>query len=52
MTKGSRSMKNKAKYEAYRSSGRRAKNKVIKLLKHFLKHPKDKQSNTILEKLK
>jgi hypothetical protein len=50
--KGRRSTKQKPRYEAYRAKGTRTKNKIIKIMKHLLRHEGDKQSQDALERLK
>lgn len=51
--KGSRKAgRNKVKCAAYRSSGRREKNKLIKLKRHLAKHLSDKCAEYALAKLK
>ena len=42
MAKGSSKGKNAAKCKAYKTEGRRARNKLRKLLKHSRKHSQDK----------
>ena len=42
MAKGSKKGKNAAKCKAYKTEGRRERNKLRKLLKHSRKHSQDK----------
>ena len=51
MAKHSKLGRNKRFCEKYRSEGRRIKNKIIKITRHLLKHPNDKESSKVLNKI-